>query len=239
MKFRVIMGVFLATLIMVFTPVCLQAKGISEATMITVQGASQTDVAPDIAFVQLAVTTTAVTVAEAQEENARLTNKVYERLEATGVGKDYIKTVQFSVVPLYQPEDGKKTGISVIRGYQVTNSFAVTIAPNKAGEIIDIALLAGANGVQNIRFGKQDELTYKNIVIQGAVRDALNKAETIASVLGKRVSRVQSVTETGIYIQNPELGGRYNLKMAEASATLVSPGLVHLNANVQVIVEVE
>jgi hypothetical protein len=50
---------------------------------------------------------------------------------------------------------------------------------------------------------------------------------------------VESVNESGVYIQNPEVGERYNLKMADVSSTPISPGLVHLNANVQIVVEVE
>src|SRR6266511_3140004 len=124
-------------LVILFTPVSLQAKGLTEATTITVQGSSQTDVAPDVAYLQLAVVTSAATVVEAQEENARLTSQVFKGLETAGVGKEYIKTVQFNVFPLYQPEDSKRTNIPTVRGYQVTNGFMVTVEPNRAGEIID------------------------------------------------------------------------------------------------------
>jgi len=154
-----------------------------------------------------------------------------------GIENDYIKTVQFSVFPLYQQEDSKQTGLPILRGYQVTNGFTVTVTPDRAGEIIDLALQAGVNTIQNIRFGKNDEVTSKNAVLQAAVRDALTKADAIAAVMGKQVSRIQSVNESGVYIQNPEIG-RYNLKMGDAS-TSISPGLIHLNANVQVVVEFE
>jgi hypothetical protein len=237
MKFKV--PIICLTLAMFFYPLSLQAKGLTEATTITVQGTSQAEVAPDIAYIQLAVVTSAATVVQAQEENARITSQVMKRLEVAGIGNDYIKTVQFSVFPLYQPEDGKQTNMPIIRGYQVTNGFTVTVTPARAGEIIDLALQAGVNAVQSVRFGKDDEVASKNAVLQSAVRDALTKAETIAAVMGKRVSRIQSVIESGVYIQNPEIGGRYNLKMADASSTPVSPGLVHLNANVQVVAEFE
>jgi len=223
--------------VMIFSPLSLQAKDLADATTITVQGASQTDVVPDIAYIQLAVVTSAATVVQAQEENARLSSQVMKRLEVAGIENDYIKTVQFSVFPLYQQEDSKQTGLPILRGYQVTNGFTVTVTPDRAGEIIDLALQAGVNTIQNIRFGKNDEVTSKNAVLQAAVRDALTKADAIAAVMGKQVSRIQSVNESGVYIQNPEIG-RYNLKMGDAS-TSISPGLIHLNANVQVVVEFE
>jgi uncharacterized protein len=216
-----------------FTQVEAAAKG----TTITVQGTSQLDAVPDIAYIGVAVVTSAATVAEAQSENARLANQVYAHVEAAGIEKEYIKTAQFNVVPIYQQEEGKWTNVPAIQGYQITNGITVTVVPARAGEIIDIALQAGANQVNSVRFGKLDEAGLKNTTVQMAVKDAMAKAEAIAATFGKRVIRVQSVNETGVYLQMPEVGNRYQMKAADSAPTPITPGLIHLTANVQLVVE--
>lgn len=235
MKAKMSIAFLIVALAVFFIPASLQAKGLNETPTITVQGSSQMEVSPDVAYIQLAVVTSASTVAEAQEENARLVSKVFKRLEEAGIAKDHIKTVQLNVTPLYQ-EDGKRTNI---RGYQVTNTFSVTSVPERVGELIDIALEAGANSVDNVRFSKRDEAAVKNAVLQAAVKDALNKAEAISTALGTRIIRVQSVNEQGVYVQAQDTGMRYKANFAEKTPTPVSPGLLHVNATVSVVVEME
>jgi hypothetical protein len=231
---------FLATVVLA---ICIvipfsQVQAADQPPTITVQGSSQWDIAPDVAYIQLAVVTNAASVSEAQTENARIANNVYSQLYAAGLNQEYIKTAQYSVVPVYQQEDGKKVSVPVIRGYQITNGFTVTTSPAKAGEIIDLALQAGANQVTSVRFGKQDEAVSKQAALQAAVKDAWAKAEAIASALGKRISNAQSVNETGVYLQMPEVA-RYSMKAADSAPTPISPGLLHLNANVQLVVVME
>lgn len=212
-----------------------EAKG---PATITVQGNGQLDMVPDVSYIELAVVSSAATVNEAQKENAAVANQVYNQLIAAGIDKSFIKTTQYNVVPLYeQGDNSKEQYVPVIRGYQIVNSFNVTVSPEKVGAIIDLALQSGVNQVQTVRFGKLDEAGSKNIVLQMAVREALSKAEAIAAALGKRISRVQNVNETGVYMQMPELN-RYS-KALDNAATPISAGYVHLNANVQLIVEME
>lgn len=214
-----------------------QAQEVKEPATITVQGSGQMDVEPDVAYIHLAIVTEAATVGQAQKENATVANQVYSRLAAAGVNKDYIKTNQYSVVPLYQQDQDKYKTVPAIRGYQVINGFQVTVSPDRAGEIIDLALQAGVNQVQTVQFGRLDEGGSKNIVLQMAVKDALRKAEAIAAALGKRVGRVQSVNESGIYVQGPEL---FNYsKAADSVSTPISSGYVHLNGSVQLVIEME
>lgn len=214
-----------------------QAQETKEAATITVQGSGQLDVEPDVAYIQLAVVTEAATVSKAQAENAAVANQAYARLAAAGVKKDHIKTNQYTVVPLYQQDEDKPKAVPAIRGYQVVNGFRVTVSPDRAGEIIDLTLQAGVNQVQTVQFGRLDEGGARNAVLQMAVRDALSKAEAIAAALGKRVGRVQTVNESGVYVQGPELGN-YS-KAAYNVSTPISSGYVRLNGNVQLVIEME
>lgn len=222
-------------------PVSLAAEKNSNATEVQVSGSHQEEVAPDIAYINLGTVVEADTVAAAQAKNAEVSAKLHRQLEGLGIKSEYIKTAYYTVTPLYKNDDsGKRT--PSIKGYQVTNSITVTTVPDKAGEVIDTALNAGANQVNNIRFGKKAETDVKNAALAQAVRDAMSKADAIAVALNKRVVRVKAVNENGISLQSPEIANRFYAKSVMADSmppTPISAGLVTLSANVQVTVELE
>ncbi len=219
-------------------PAAMAAEKNSNSTEVQISGSHQEEIAPDIAYINLGTLTEADTVTAAQTKNAEISAKLRRQLEDLGIKSEYIKTAQYTVTPLYKNDDNGRRLPSII-GYQITNSITVTAAPEQAGEVIDTALKAGANQVNNIRFGKKDEADVKNAALAQAVRDAMSKAEAIATTLNKRIVRIKSVTEAGINLQSPELAGRMYSKSLMADATPVSAGLVTLSANAQVVVELE
>lgn len=220
-------------------PTALASETNPKVTEVQVSGSFQEEVAPDIAYINLGTVTEAETVAAAQARNAAVSEAVRQQVEDLGIKAEYIKTAHYSVTPLYKNDDnGRHT--PTIRGYQITNSITVTTSPNKAGEVIDTALAAGANQVNSVRFGKKDETGVRNAVIAQAVRDALSKADAIATALNKQVVRVKTVNETGVSLHSPEINTRLFKAAADMQAsTPISAGLIELSANVQVIVELE
>lgn len=239
--FKSIKMLSLALLIMAAAlPGALAADKNPNITEVQVSGSHQEEIAPDIAYIQLGVTTEADTVAAAQTENAETSAKLRRQLENLGIKAEYIKTAHFAVTPVYKSDDnGRRT--PSIKGYQVTNTVTVTTSPDKAGEVIDAALTAGANQVNSVRFGKREETEVKNAALAQAVRDAMSKAEAVAAALNKRVVRVKGVSENGVNLQAPEVSARfYKTALTDtAAATPISAGVVQLTANVQIIVELE
>lgn len=221
-------------------PAALASEKNPNATEVQVSGSYQEEIAPDIAYINLGTVTEAETVAAAQEKNAAVSAKVRQQLESQGIKDDYIKTAQYTVTPIYKNDDnGRRT--PTITSYQITNNILVTVSPDKAGDVIDNALNAGANQVNNIRFGKKDETEVRNAALAQAVRDALSKADAIAAALNKRVVQIKTVNENGVNLHSPEVATRlYSKGLADSlTATPISAGLVQLSANVQVIVELE
>ncbi|MBP2638082.1 MAG: 26 kDa periplasmic immunogenic protein [Firmicutes bacterium] len=220
-------------------PTALASETNPKVTEVQVSGSFQEEVAPDIAYINLGTVTEAETVAAAQAKNAAVSEAVRQQVEDLGIKAEYIKTANYSVTPLYKNDDnGRRT--PTIRGYQITNSITVTTSPNKAGEVIDTALAAGANQVNSVRFGKKDETGVRNAVIAQAVRDALSKADAIAAALNKQVVRVKTVNENGVSFHSPEVNTRlFKASLDSQVSTPISAGLIELSANVQVIVELE
>ncbi|BBB90038.1 MAG TPA: SIMPL domain-containing protein [Methylomusa anaerophila] len=231
----------LLVLMMVLAATPVLAKEPSTGTEVTVSGNYEQEIAPDVAFVTMGAVTDAVNVKDAQEKNAELAARIQRQIEALGIKPEHIKTVNYSVTPVYEYADNGRR-LAAIKSYQVSNNISVTAAPDQAGLVIDTALKAGANQVTSVRFGKKDETAAKAEAIQQAVKDALTKAEAIANVLNKHVSRIQAVNESGVYLQPLEMSRMVAKGAAADTATQptpISPGLVHLTANVQVTVELE
>ncbi len=221
-------------------PTALASEKNPNATEVQVSGSYHEEVSPDIAYINLGTITEAETVAAAQAQNADVSARVRQKLASLGIKAEYIKTANYAVTPIYKNEDnGRRT--QTIKGYQITNSILVTTSPDKAGEVIDTALSAGANQVNHIRFGKKDETSVRNTALAQAVRDALSKADAIATALNKQVVRVKTINENGVTFHSPEVATRlYSKGIADnLAATPISAGMVELSANVQVIVELE
>ena len=230
---------FLALFVALLVPSALAAE-VSAATEVQVSGVYQEELAPDVVYINLGTLTEADTVGAAQSKNAEISSHVQQQLERIGIKTEHIKTSQYTVTPLYKTEDSHRN--YVIKGYQATNSITVTTTPDKAGEVIDTALTAGCNQVNQLQFGKKDDDAVKNAALAQAVRNGLNKANAIASALNKRVVRIKTITESGISVQNPDSSNQmYRMKaLAEAAPpTPISAGLLKLNATVHLVVELD
>lgn len=207
------------------------------ATVITVAGHYEQEVTPDIANVTVGVATEAATVIEAKNRNAAETSAVYARMDSLGIKKEYIKTTNYSVTPVYRYDEARQKSPQ-ITGYRVTNNVCITVEPLLVGDVIDASLKGGANQIFSISFGKKDEERFKTTALQQAVKNALDKANAIAEALDMRVTKVKSVSESGVHVQPTELGFRALSKSAADTATPISPGLIRLSADVQLVLEI-
>ena len=148
--------------------------------VMTVTGVGNLSVAPDTAQIQLEVRTENKQLNQAQKENAYEMNQVIDSLLKLGIAKEDIQTVSYNITPQYDYIDGKQ----VFRGYEVTNAINVKIADiDQVGNVIDVAVQNGANGVSTIRFTVEDEQTDYQKALSLALNDALLKAQTIAETM--------------------------------------------------------
>ncbi|MDR1703035.1 MAG: SIMPL domain-containing protein [Sporomusaceae bacterium] len=212
--------------------------------VITASGESSQEYLPDTAHVTFAIETQAATQNEAQTQNASITNRVLAEVLASGIAEQDVKTTNFRTSPLYRNTDSDNRKLPVIIGYRVVNAMTVTLPAGQTGQLIDLALKNGATQVSNVRFSLRDNAQIQQEVISLAVKDAMNKIQAIANALGKRIVRVQSVTELGTSIRSGgamAVEARYNMDAKEMSSipTPISSGTVNIMSNVQITVEIE
>lgn len=169
----------------------------SEENIVTVNGLGTVKVKPDIAYVNVGVEIFDTDAKKAQDDNAKLMDKVVSSIKENGIKDEDIKTISYDIYKStkYEPPSfgGKENRIE---GYYSRNIVEVTVRDiESVGKIADLAGESGANVIGNIRFGISDEEKYYNEALKLAMKNAKGKAETILSTFGAKVDKPYRVQE--------------------------------------------
>lgn len=201
--------------------------------VIAVSGRGKLDVKPDTAIVTLGFQKQAETAQEAQSLANAAMSAVLQAVKGKGVADEKIRTSSFHLTPEYNYIE--HTG-PVLTGYRVNSTVTITIhSLESTGPVIDAAIQAGANQVQNVQFTLKDQDQYMQEVIDKALANARSKAEKSAATLGTKVVGVRRVTVSEPYGGNPPIvmGRALEANMADMGMP-IQPGEMQLNASVQV-----
>lgn len=191
-------------------------------------------VTPDVAYTTVGVVTQKKKMQDAQSANRELMNAVVTALKEAGLTDDDIRTVNYSVYPVYDYSGDT----SRIASFEVNNTVELTIKDiDKVGEILDAAATAGANTSYSVRFDILDKDPAYKQALTTAMESARAKADTLAAAGGFSIKGVMSVSEgytnTTVYKEYP--------MAAEASmdsGTYVSAGDLDVTATVSVVFEI-
>jgi uncharacterized protein YggE len=121
--------------------------------------------------------------------------RVLDAIKAQGVAATDIQTSQYNVFPITNPPKEGET--PRITGYRVTNIVSVKVRQiANVGSVMDAAIEAGANNVGGVFFSVDNPAPFEEQARTQAVKDAMAKAQTLASAAGVRVGRILTITET-------------------------------------------
>lgn len=211
-------------------------------TRVTVAGEAEAKVAPDTALITFSVVTQNSQAVTAQQENARKSEAVKQSVQTIAAGaKSEIKTADYSL----QPEQDYGGKMPKIVGYTARNSVTVSIADlNQVGAVIDSATKAGANSVEGVSFVLREDSPAHGEALNLASRQAMAKAEAIASSLGGRVVRVVETHEAGI---QPYENNDYKLisnsnsttSLNRSYTTPIASGSLNVRSQVVLTVDIE
>ncbi|MGC8792185.1 MAG: SIMPL domain-containing protein [Bryobacteraceae bacterium] len=192
---------------------------------------------PDLAQIEIGLTSQAATAQVAAAQNATQFDAVLGRLRKLVGSKGEIRTAGYSLTPNYRyPREGGKPEIT---GYTATNMVQIeTRDLDSVGALIDAATQAGANTVHSLRFLLRDEDAVKLEALRTATRKAKASVEAMATAAGLRILRVISVEQ----VPGPVLRPMREVAMARApeiatAPTPVEPGTIEIHASVTLIAE--
>jgi uncharacterized protein YggE len=183
--------------------------------------------APDIAYITLAVETRAKSPRDAQRQNAETMAAVMKRLSDAGVARDALRTVGLRLEQEFDSANGRR----IPRDFLARNALEVTVADvNRAGEIADAAVQAGATSIDGIRFDVKDRAGAEREAIRLAVVDARARCEAAAAGAGRAVDRILKIEQGAEAIVRPQT---MRLSSFETNAvTNVQPGFIEIRAEV-------
>lgn len=206
------------------------ACGHAGPSRLTVTGEGQSRIAPDMATVQLGVTTQADTASAAMEENSAQQRAVIDALTGAGIDEAQIQTAGLNLNPLMQYGENQAPTVT---GYQATNTVQVRVTDmTRLGEVLDAIVGAGANEINGITFTREDGTEALDDARRDAVTDARRKAELLAEAAGVELGPILTLRD----IQTGQGGPRPMMRMeaAMADSTPVQPGQVEMTAQVEI-----
>lgn len=206
-------------------------------TKVLVTGDAIVQALPDTAVVTISVVTQARAALDAQQQNAAKSDAVVRALKAAmGAGAE-VKTSGYSLQPQRVYKENQPPSIV---GYEARNTVTVTLSDlTKVGAVIDAASQAGANDVGGISFILRQDRQARDRALSEATREAVGKAQVIASALGGRVVRIVEVQEEGVHRPQPIYMDQMQTMRAQAVATPIEVGTLDVASRVQLVAEIE
>jgi uncharacterized protein len=225
-----------------------ETPGVQQKNIITVSGYGTVDTYPDKVIVRLAVVTQAEDAKSASDENIKKMDAVLNALDEIGIPGEDVVTSGYRVRPRYNwREDEEK-----LMGFQVRNSLVITLRNiDNVTDVIDAALGAGANEIDDVTFTVSDEreAELRDKAIADAVKKAKADAESAAKAMDINIISPVEISTTGSrfspYRVNMDYGYDEVLMMgvpvpkpkATGAGPQIHPGDVTVSAEVTVVYE--
>lgn len=146
-------------------------------------------------------------IAALQRENAEKANKIIAFIKSQGVETKDIKTLDYGLEPRYQyfscsvplDDSRKPCPPPEIVGYTIRQTVQVKVRNfSKIGGILAGVVENGANSVSQLSFEIDDIEIIRNQAREQAIKQAKEKAESVARAGGFRLGKLLSIEEEGI-----------------------------------------
>jgi uncharacterized protein YggE len=201
--------------------------------LLTVSGAGQVSLKPDIAYINVGVHTEKPSASEAVAENNANTQKLIEALKAAGVDANDIQTTNFSIWQSNQTgPDGKPIGTT----YMVDNTVYLTVRKlENLGALLDAAVKAGANNINSIQFDVADKTKALSEARTEAVKTAKTQAAELADAADIQSIQYFDASPSPVF-QGKGMGG------GAASADVavpINPGQMQITVTVTLAYEIK
>jgi uncharacterized protein len=215
------------------------AQNFDTRSIINVSATGEVSVAPDLAYLSLAVMRESATARDALTANNAAMAEVLAAMKAFGIVERDLQTSGFSINPIYvYPRTDEQQVPPKITGYQVSNSLSVRLRDiSKLGEVLDQAVTLGVNSGGNVTFGKDDPSAAIKQARVEAMKDAVDKARTLTEATGAKLGKIISINESTNQPQPMMMQARMEMDSAPKSVPIAA-GESSYSVNVNVSFEI-
>ncbi|SDI21453.1 hypothetical protein SAMN05192534_12533 [Alteribacillus persepolensis] len=203
---------------------------------LVVRGEGSVHVAPDVAYIRLGAEAADQSAENAQKTVNEQINQVKSQLQDAGVKEENIETAHVGVHPY--GNTGQSEEEEAFRAQHLLEIEYDDV--HSVGEVLDIAVDAGANRIEHTRFALQDQSQAEQEALQKAIENTAVKAQSMAESAGKASGDVIQIAEGDAQIQLPvteyaeEKAARNDASQANTS---VEAGEVEVVQHVDVVYE--
>ena len=201
---------------------------------------------PDVAIINLGVTSQATTSQEAVNQNNQKMNAIIKVVKDLGIEDKDIQTTSYNLTPTYSSDRPMGAGGSVsypypypgvdtkISGYNLDQRLEVKIRDfDKINSVLDKAVANGANVVSGVQFTLDDPEKVKAEAREKAIVQAKEKASALMRQSGLGISKLVNVSEGYSPVPMPYYQGGYGgAAVKESMAPDVQAGQMEIYATV-------
>ena len=235
---RTILTFIMITVVTALAPVLAQS-GAVVGRNVTVSGNGIVHVVPDQATIRFGVVTIDLDPEQARIDNASLSAATMNSIRDLGIEERKIQVNVLRIQPYseYDPELRR----NVDKGFQAVREMRVVLndidlLPTLIARIVS----EGANRINGITYGLQDESGPEQEALREALLDARQKATIMAETLDARLGTVLQISEQGIVRPQPiqiQFERALSMKDAgvEANPDAYASGEIEVTANVTVV----
>ncbi|MDD5433239.1 MAG: SIMPL domain-containing protein [Candidatus Pacebacteria bacterium] len=195
--------------------------------MVSITGEGKASVSPDVAKVNLGITTEGTKIETIVLDNTTKMNALLGDIKTIGIESKDITTKSYSLQPRYEwDQNGKR----ISRGYTLSQSIEVKIRDfTKIGQVLEIAANNEVNNIGDLQFTIDDLEKAKAEARTKAIAQAKAKAQVIAAQTGIKLKKLSSIYEdSGAYpypmYDSSGMGGAMTAKEISSIAPTIQTG---------------
>lgn len=163
-----------------------QLKIDSTNRTLTVTADAHVSVEPEVAILHIGFETPPSDAKTAYADGARTSNAIIDALKQAGIAESDLRSESQYLAPDYAPKSHK---------FRLTQQWTVRTAPERAAEVLDVAVTAGATSSGDIEWTVKDEPALEEQALDKAAARAKENAAVLAKGMGVRLGAL-------IYVSN-------------------------------------
>ena len=195
---------------------------------LTVNGRGVETIPTTITRVELGVEVQGKNANEVQQELARRSSAVVDALRSRNV--ENLQTTGIRLNPVYEYLNNRQE----LKGYNGVNTVSFRVAPDRAGQVIDAAVQAGATRINGVSFTASDAAINQaqQQALRLATQDAQRQADTVFSSLNLTRREIVNIQINGATPPPMPSQAQFARSPRESDITPVLPGDQKVEAGV-------
>lgn len=212
---------------------CVHEPAGSSNRTISVTANESVTVEPDLAILRVGFDTPEEDAKSAYADGARISNQIVDVLRNAGISVDAIRSESQY---LYR-SDGNSS-----HKFKLAQQWTVNVSPERAAEILDIAVSAGANSSGQIEWTVKDEKALEHQALDRATARVGENAVVLAQGTGVHLGKLISVSNQ--FAATPFAwagfgGGGGGVALQQAPPLSIEPNKVTRSASVSAVYAIE